>query len=165
MIEPLNHLIAALREELQNYGELLALLDRQQELVMARAAEEIFLSIGAVQTQATLLQQARSHRDHCRRTVAEQLCQPADAAFGTLIPLLPADYRPLVQALVQENNELLVRVQQRARQNHLLLSRSLELMQRFLNLLIPGREVPVYTGVGVSRPQSLPTSAIYEAIG
>ena len=33
---------------------------------------------------------------------------------------------------MRENNELLVRVQQRARQNHLLLSRSVEMMQRFI---------------------------------
>ncbi len=43
-----------------------------------------------------------------------------------------------MQALVQENNELLVRVQQRARQNHLLLLRSLELMQKLINSLFPG---------------------------
>ena len=38
-----------------------------------------------------------------------------------------------VQALVEENNELLIRVQQRARQNHLLLSHAVELMQHLIN--------------------------------
>ncbi len=65
-----------------------------------------------------------------------------------LIPLLPADYRPLVQALVDENNELLVRVRQRARQNHLLLSRSVELMQGLLNTLLP-----VARNAGLQRPR------------
>ena len=50
--------------------------------------------------------------------------------FAAIIPLLPPDYRPLVQALVQENNELLARVHQRTRQNHLLLSHAVELMQQ-----------------------------------
>jgi len=61
-----------------------------------------------------------------------------DITFASLVPQLPPDYRPLVGALVEENNHLLVRVQQRARQNHLLLSRSLEMMQSFLNTLMPG---------------------------
>ncbi len=165
MTDSLKNLIAALREELQSYGELLALLDRQQDLVMSRAAEELFQSIGAIQQQAALLEQMRAHRDDCRRQVAERLQLPAATAFGILIPLLPADYQPLVQALVQENNELLVRVQQRARQNHLLLSRSLELMQQLLNTLIPGRDGGLYNGTGISRCRPLPTSALYEAIG
>jgi len=42
MIESLQNLINALRRELQEYGEMLALLDRQQQLVMARAADEVF---------------------------------------------------------------------------------------------------------------------------
>ena len=69
---------------------------------------------------------ARSRRSAASRTTA---------AFADLIPLLPADYRPLLQALVEENNELLVRVRQRARQNHLMLRRSVELMQELLNTL------------------------------
>ena len=53
--------------------------------------------------------------------------------FAEIIPQLPEAYRPLIESLVDENNSLLQRVQQRARQNHLVLSRSVELMQDFLN--------------------------------
>ena len=42
-----------------------------------------------------------------------------------------------MEALVRENNELLVRVQQRARQNHLLLSHCVELMQQLINSIFP----------------------------
>ena len=48
-IEPL---ISALRQELEHYGEMLALLDRQQEQVKARSAAEIFESISLIQAQA-----------------------------------------------------------------------------------------------------------------
>jgi flagellar biosynthesis/type III secretory pathway chaperone len=54
----------------------------------------------------------------------------------------------LIQALVDENNELLVRVRQRARQNHLLLSRSAELMRGLLDTLLLSRETRVYNGNG-----------------
>jgi hypothetical protein len=57
--DSLEPLITALREELQQYGEMLALLDRQQEQVKARAAAEIFQSISLIQAQATAIQSAR----------------------------------------------------------------------------------------------------------
>ena len=58
-IEPL---ISALRQELEHYGEMLALLDRQQEQVKARSAAEIFESISLIQAQAGAIQEARQHR-------------------------------------------------------------------------------------------------------
>lgn len=165
MTESLNRLIAALRDELQNYGEMLTLLDQQQDWVFARAADKLFQSVATIQDHSLVLQQARAHRDECRGDVARHLALPDDSSLAALITRLPADYQPLVQALVQENNELLVRVQQRARQNHLLLSRSVELMQRLLATLLPGREVQVYNDSGFNRPRRLSASAVYDAIG
>jgi flagellar biosynthesis/type III secretory pathway chaperone len=165
MIDPLAKLIDALREELQSYGSLLALLDQQQESVFSRAAEALHISVGAIHEQAGVLHAARLLRDTCRQEVALALQLPGDAPFGLLIPLVPMDYQPLLQALVQENNELLVRVQQRARQNHLLLSRSVDLMQQFIGSLLPGRETFTYTGVGRGRAGTQPVSAVLDAAG
>jgi hypothetical protein len=165
MTEALNRLIAALREELQQYGEMLALLDRQQDMVVARATEDLFQSIAAIQNQAALIHSARSHRDHCRNAVATAVGRPPDVAFSDLIPELPPNYRPLVDALVTENNQLLGRVQQRARQNHLLLTRSLELMQRLLSTLLPSRDPLVYDGHGGRPAGPLPAAPLYEAVG
>ena len=50
--ESIEPLVGALRHELQEYGEMLALLDRQQEQVKARSASEIFQSISLLQAQA-----------------------------------------------------------------------------------------------------------------
>jgi len=165
MIDSIVKLVSALREELSEYGEMLALLDRQQQLVVARAADEVFQSIGLIKSQGTAIQNARSRREDCREEVAQQLSQTEDAAFVDLIPLLPADYQPLVTALVDENNELLVRVRQRARQNHLLLSRSLELMQGLINTLFPGRETLVYDGMGTMQVRGMARRPMYEAVG
>src|SRR3984957_7649394 len=148
MIQHIQHLIAALREELQQYGEMLALLDRQHQFIMVRAAEEVFLSISPIQAQGSAIQSARALREKWGCSIAMILLQPDHAGFAVLIPLLPPDYRPLLTALVDENNELLLRVRQRARQNHLLLSRSLELMQGLLNSLMPARETRVYNDQG-----------------
>src|SRR5216683_1789195 len=90
---------------------------------------------------------ARVSRTRCRpskdalvkpsRPGKQTMIQPDDSTFAQLMPLLPAHYRPLVGALVQENNELLERVRQRAQRNQHLLRRSLELMQRFITTLSP----------------------------
>jgi flagellar biosynthesis/type III secretory pathway chaperone len=165
MIEYIQDLIDALREELQQYGEILALLDRQQELVVARAAGEIFQVVRLIQAQGEAIQRARGRRDNRRRVLAEALDLPATANFGAMMPFLPADYRPLLKALVDENNALLVRVQQRARQNHLLLSRSVEFMQKLLNTLMPGREMRVYDGQGKRENHPIARPTLYEAVG
>ena len=165
MIEYIQRLIEALREELQEYGEMLRLLDRQHQFIMVRDSEEVFQSIGPIQAQGCSIQNARARREDCRRGVALATEQPDDAVFAALIPLLPADYRPLIKALVDENNELLLRVRQRARQNHLLLSRSVELMQGLLDTLVPSRETRVYNGHGAMHTHTIVTRSSYEAVG
>jgi flagellar biosynthesis/type III secretory pathway chaperone len=165
MIDSLKSLIASLREELQQYGEMLARLDEQQEHVMGRKAEDVLRSVDSIQDQGRILQQVRHQRERCQAGVAGDLCLPDSATLAELIPQLPADYRPLVDALVQENNQLLFRVQQRARQNHLLLSRSLEMMQQFLGVFMPRGHGPVYGGRGSVFQEPAPARHLYEAVG
>ena len=165
MTDSIQQLITALREELQQYGEMLALLDRQQQMVVARAGAEVFQSVGQIQAQAAVILGARVRREECRRHTAKKLGRPEETLFADLLPRLPAEYRPLIKALVEENNELLVRVQQRARQNHLLLSRSLELMQGLLNSLFPAGETRVYNGNGGMQKRAGASRALYEGVG
>jgi flagellar biosynthesis/type III secretory pathway chaperone len=150
MIDAIKNLIEALRDELKNYGEMLALLDRQQEYLLTRAANEVSQSVSLVQAQGLAIQEARQRREDCRRTVAEEAGEADNATFKELIPVLPAEYQPLLKALVDENNELLSRVRRRARQNHLMLKRSVELMQQLLNSLCP----PVPTSPDVSQGET-----------
>jgi len=161
----LPNLIEALRDELKQYGEMLARLDHQQNVVMRRQTEDLLPSVAAINHQADAIAATRTEREGCQRQVARHLNLPETAAFTAIVPLLPADYRPLVQALVQENNELLVRVQQRARQNHLLLSHAVELMQRLINAIFPGAGPTTYDGAGQVPEISLPQHSLYEAVG
>ncbi len=164
MKDPLKNLIEALREELKEYGEMLALLDQQQDMVMHRRTQDLLQCVAATNTQSETIAAARREREQHQRHLNLQLELAEDATFAVLLPRLPAEYRPLVQALVQENNELLVRVQQRARQNHLLLSRVVELMQRFLCSLFPGQPT-TYNDTGHMLAAGLPQRSFYDAIG
>jgi hypothetical protein len=132
MKELLSNLIEALRAELKQYGEMLALLDQQQS-AMQRQVTGLPENMDTVNSQAGVITAARQERERRQCHLARLLALPETSSIAVLIPLLPADYRPLVDALVHENNELLVRVQQRARQNHRLLSHCTGLMQQLIN--------------------------------
>jgi hypothetical protein len=143
----LQKLIEALRNELQQYGEMLALLDHQHELIRLRGADDISRSIAAINSQGAAIQTARQNRQFYQQEVASALGHQPNGdsdipsqmvPFSHLLPSLPPDYRPLVAALVQENNQLLERVRCSAHQNQTLLRQSLDSMQRFITRLAPG---------------------------
>jgi flagellar biosynthesis/type III secretory pathway chaperone len=159
------NLVEALREELKEYGEMLALLDQQQQLVMNRQPQDLLACVDAINAQAESITAARREREQHQRHAAVGGGLADDAPLHDLIPRLPQEYRPLVKALVQENNELLVRVQQRARQNHLLLNRAVELMQRFVNSLFPGSQPATYNGAGYVLTPALPQRSLYDYLG
>jgi hypothetical protein len=125
---------------LQQYGEMLALLEAQQEAVAQRQSGLILKSVPAIEAQSCAIQEARSIRETHQRQLAWALSRPDTDTFQELLPLLPEEYRPLVGALVQEINQLLSRVRHFAEQNHAQLQRSLELMDRFLRTLATVRE-------------------------
>jgi flagellar biosynthesis/type III secretory pathway chaperone len=165
MNELLANLIEALREELTQYGEMLALLDHQQKWVMERNTRDVLQNVADLNTQTMVIAAARSRRELRQRDLARGFNLPDAASFAVMVPLLPADYRPLVEALVQENNELLVRVQQRVRQNHLLLSHAVELMQQLINSIFPGAGPKTYDVSGRVPGALLPQHSLYEAVG
>ncbi len=166
MIPHVKSLISALREELHEYGEMLARLDEQQELVMRRDADGILQSVATIQEQGMVIQRARQLREVRQGELARFIGLNTDADFAIIIPQTPEDYRPLINALVSENNALLVRIQQRARQNHLLLRQSLELMQRFLSTLFPNNNEPrTYAPAGPVFNRPAPAVSLYEAVG
>jgi flagellar biosynthesis/type III secretory pathway chaperone len=165
MNDLLHNLIESLREELKQYGEMLAVLEQQQDSVVQRQVNDLLQNISQINAQADVIAAARQERGQHQRNVARQLGLDDEATFGDIIPLLPADYRPLVQALVQENNELLVRVHQRARQNHLLLSHAVELMQQLIDAIVPGATVKTYDKSGRLPAIHSPAYSIYESVG
>ena len=132
---------------------------------MLRQTTGLLQVVSAVNAQSETLQAVRLEREQRRRHLARTLFLDQDCSFKELIPRLEANCQPLVQALVQENNELLVRIQQRARQNHLLLSRAVELMQRFIDSLLPGSGPATYRGDGQVLAGAIIQHKLYDALG
>ncbi len=161
----LHHLVESLREELKEYGEMLALLDQQQQMVMQRETQDLLQCVQTINSQVENIIAARLEREQRQRNAARHLGLVEETTFNDLIPCLPGDYRPLIQALVQENNELLKRIQRRARQNHLLLSRIVELMQRLFDPFFPGSRPTTYNDSGTMSGPVLTKHSLYEAIG
>jgi flagellar biosynthesis/type III secretory pathway chaperone len=164
MNDLLHNLIEALREELKQYGEMLAVLEQQQQAVVQRQTNDLLQNVATVNAQANVISAVRHEREQHRRNVARMLNLEENAGFGVIIPQLPADYRPLVQALVNENKELLVRIQQRARQNHLLLSHAVDLLQQLMNAIFPGGGPRTYDSAGRLPTILPPRRSIYEQV-
>jgi hemerythrin superfamily protein len=135
MIEILEKLVESLRNELQQFGEMLALLDHEQEMIRLRGANDVLNSLSAITAQSGAISQARQERHTLQQRLAWSLQQPERSTFAELLPALPEHYRLLISALVQENNELLQRVSQRAQEIQGMLHRSMELIQQFISSL------------------------------
>ena len=166
MNEALNNLIAALREELTQYGELLALMQEQQELIINRAANDLLINLHEVNQQVEQIGACREQREAARRVLVQDLGGTEDTTFKQMTALLPEEYQPLLDALGEEINQLLQQIQKWVRQNHLLLKRSLDLMQKIMNTIFPtsSAAAQTYGRGGTVNPIAPPPSTLYEGL-
>ncbi len=163
--DDINRLIESLREEMTQYGELLALMQEQQELIINRQPQELLANLNEVNGQMEKVAAARQAREQARVALATQLGATQDTTFKQMTSQLPEEYQPLLEALVNEINALLQNVHKWLRQNHLLLKRSLDLMQDILQNVFPAQASPkTYGRQGAVSPVNPPPSTLYEGI-
>jgi len=164
MKEQLDKLVGHLREELIQYGELLSLLEQQQEAIVNRSADGLMQNLTSIHAQMAEIAKARTCREQCREEVAESLGLDSELPIKEIYSSLPAEYQSLIQALVDEVNELLIKANQRLRQNHLLLSRSLEFMQKLIQSLFPTQAGQTYDQSGQIGAAYVPQRTTYETL-
>lgn len=166
MNEELNNLITALRDELTQYGEVLALMQEQQELIIDRAANELLINLNTVNSQMEQVALARQQRELARQQLIASLGGTKETTFRQMTEMLPPEVQPLVDALVQEINQILQNVQKWLRQNHILLKRSLDLMQTIMKNMFPSSSAVTgtYGRSGQVSPVNPPPSSLYEGI-
>lgn len=128
-----------LRNELQEYGALLALFEEQQANLLRRDADQVAALAFSIEEQARATHGCRDQREKCVREFAvAQGCDP-DSSLRQLLPRFPAEVQPMLTALVDEINHLIHRIRRDARHNQMLLSRVVEAHEEALRTLMPER--------------------------
>jgi hypothetical protein len=135
------NLINALRAELKQYGGMLATLEQHHDFVDRPEHGDLVLNVANINAQVDAITAAREEREYCLSEMAQGLGLEPSAGFADVIPLLPRNYRPLMEALEQENNHLAIRTHYRIRHNHLLLNNAAEMMRHLIKAIFPGDDL------------------------
>jgi flagellar biosynthesis/type III secretory pathway chaperone len=145
---PFVPLVELLRSELSAYGGLLALFDQQQALLWSREVQSVAETSIEIESLASESARHREARELWVSRFAVKNSRPADSSLRQLLPLFPEDQRALLDALIVEVNHLIHRVRRRARQNHSLLARAVELHREAIATLHPAARPRTYAASG-----------------
>jgi flagellar biosynthesis/type III secretory pathway chaperone len=137
-----------LRAELADYGGLLHLFEAQQRSLFDRDADAVLRVASEIEHQAQAVAGSRCRREQAVAAFAAAHQRPATTTLRAMLPLIDADARPLLEALINEVNTLLHRVRRTSRHNHTLLSRTLEMHQETLQQLRPNAFTKTYSPAG-----------------
>jgi flagellar biosynthesis/type III secretory pathway chaperone len=141
-------LIDALRQEFQEYGGVLSLMDDQQQAILHRRIEELEVKNQLIFEQIELAGRYRQDREAIVSELEYSLNLDGGQLLSSLVHQMPQSLRPLMEALIQGANDLIAKIQKRARQNRLLLARSSEVTEKMLNSLQPMSFTKTYTHQG-----------------
>ena len=137
LAQPWDAVVVALRDEMQEYGGLLGLLEEQQRQIFAHDAEALLGIVVRLEQQSGILRERRTVREQAVRAYAATRGHPREHSLRRLLPEFAADIRPLLEALLEEINHLILRARRRTRQNQMLLARLLALHRRLFPALAP----------------------------
>jgi hypothetical protein len=126
-----NQLVDALRDELQEKGGLIRLLDQQVQAVYRRDTHQNGYLEEQIRLQLRVIARSAQIRESLLRQSASSFQLSEDVGVTELIAHFPDFVRPLLEALVTEVDRLSNRLQERLGQNE-------GLKQRFLVETAPG---------------------------
>lgn len=133
---------------------------------MSRRTDDVLALNGDIEAQTGMVARLRTGREAMVRALGERVGAPRPDRVRDLVPHFPEPVQPLAEALVTDINHMVRRIRQKARQNHLLLSKAVELTEETLRMLQPENFTRTYgrTGkVGLARRPG-PTTR-YQAVG
>lgn len=137
-----------LRGEAADFGRLLGLFEEQQRTLFQRDPQTVLALGRAIQDQADLLDATRRKRERRVAQFAEEHGRPAGSTLRSLLDLMPADCRPLFEALITEINHLIHRVRRVSKLNHRLLGCMVDCHQELLRRLRPDAFTKTYSPDG-----------------
>jgi flagellar biosynthesis/type III secretory pathway chaperone len=141
-------LIAALRDEVQEYGELLSLFNDQQTAILDRNPGMVLVIQDSIKGQLEIINTCRKRREQITKEFALVLGQNSESTVKQLIDYCEETVQPLLHALVYEVNQLISKTRRRGHQNQMLLARSIEVSQQILQRLNPGALTKTYSRRG-----------------
>ena len=116
-------LLDLLRDELQEYGGLIGLLNAQQQSILNRRSDSLLEINQSVQTQMEASQILQKRRQGFVNHLARNFGQSTDSSLTELLPHLPEVTKPMFESLIEEINNLITRVRRKIEQNLRLLMR------------------------------------------
>ena len=143
-----DNLIEALRNEMQEYGGLLSLFNDQQTAILGRKPDEVMAMQQEITRQVDAINECRKLREETARSIAEAVGAKPDSPVRTLIESCAEAVRPLLHALIDEVNQLILKARRRGQQNQMLLARSIEITQQILQRLNPEAVTKTYSRGG-----------------
>ncbi len=156
-------LVELLREEVQEYGGLYNLLDRQQNEIFNREPDLVMQTNVDIEAHMSEMNALREARESKVRAMAERCACDEGLSLMKMLPCFPEFIRPMLKALVEEINAMVARTRRKARQNYLLLSRTMEITQEALRVAKPENFSKTYSRKGqVGMAGSMP--ATYNAM-
>ena len=160
-LPPMVPLVDLLRAELAGYGGLLALFDEQQGQLWRRETQAVAETSLAIEALVAETAGHRAAREGWVSRFAVVHGRSEDASLRQLLPFFPDDQRPLLGALTDEINSLLQRVRRRARQNHGILARAVELHRDALATLHPAARPRTYAPSGRMGSLAAPAATLH----
>jgi hypothetical protein len=121
-----DQLVDALRDELQEKGGLIRLLNLQTETLYRRDNDTGERVEEQIRSQLRLIAKCTQHRDAVLRQTASRFQLNEEAGTNEIIHSFPEYVHPLLEALISEVDRLSNRMEERLKQNQ-------ELKERFLS--------------------------------
>lgn len=165
MSTPWEFIAERLRDELADYGGLLRLFEEQQLALFNRDADTVLRLATDIETHTRTLADSRGRREEAVAAFASEHGKSANTSLRSMLPLITADARPLIEALISEVNLLLHRVRRTSRHNHTLLSRAVEVHQETLQQLRPNAFTKTYSPAGRVSVSAAHAAATLRAAG
>jgi hypothetical protein len=120
-----DELVNSLREELQEKGGLLRLVNQQTEILYRRDVLEANRIGDQIGQQLRLTAGCTQHREMILRDTAAQVGLGEDAKAEAILKCFPEYVQPLLEALITEVHRLSHRLEERLKQNQSLKDRFL----------------------------------------
>jgi hypothetical protein len=143
-----DELADALRDELAEYGGLLAILDEQRDAIASRNVT----SLAEINEQVRKQTASARHFTDMREEVSARItkgtgCSPETSA-RELLKYMPAEARAMFESLIDEGALVVKNAKKKAERNTVLLAHSSDLNEKLLMAMRPGTTVKTYTKKG-----------------